>query len=178
MNTSYALNSYRSHDLNIMMKTSSGDVIEMDFSNKKTASLKHKQDDNSSSSSMKFSSMESFSFSIDSNGIDERDKKEIQEFIKIAQPFIDSFLEELQTDNPKSPVAKIAKDVASVFDPQRQRDQNNKNFVKNNIVDMFDDSFSKNKLPQDKQKDIFQQMQMLLQKTLQEFDEFNKNIYA
>jgi len=178
MSTSYGLDAYRSHDLNIMMKTSSGDVITMDFSNKNSASIRNKTDGDSSSTSMKFSSMQSFQFSMDSNGIDEQDKKEIDEFMKIAQPFIDSFMEELEEDEPKSPVGKVAKDIASIFEPNKQRDENNKNFVKSNIVDMFDNSIQKLELPETKTDDIFKQAQKLLEQTLKEFDEFNKSIYA
>ena len=43
---------------------------------------------------------------------------------------------------------------------------------------MFDNSIEKRKLPQIKQTDLFQQAQKLLEKTLQEFTEFNKSIYA
>ncbi|MEA1955941.1 MAG: hypothetical protein U9N02_05560 [Campylobacterota bacterium] len=178
MNTSYGLDSYRSHDLNIMMKTSSGDAIEMDFSNKNSASIRHKEDGDSSSTSMKFSSMQSFQFNIDSNGIDENDKKEIEEFMKIAQPFIDSFMKELEEDSPKSPINKIAKDIASIFEPNKERSENSKNFVKSNIVDMFDDSMKKLELPEIEKSNIFEQAQKLLEKTLQEFKEFNKSIYA
>ena len=178
MNTSYGLDSYRLHDLNIMMKTSSGDVIEMDFSNKNSASLRHNKNDDGSSTTMKFSSMQSFQFNMDSNGIDEQDKKEIKEFMKIAQPFIDSFMEELEEDNPKSPVNQVAKDIASIFEPNKQRDANTTNFVKSNIVDMFDNSMQKLELPEIKQTDILEQAQKLLERTLLEFDEFNKSIYA
>ena len=178
MNSLTSLDAYRSHDLNIMMKTSSGDVIEMDFSNKNSASIRHNQNDDGSSTSMKFSSMQSFQFIIDSNGIDAQDKKEIDEFMKIAQPFIDSFMEELEEDNPKSPINQVAKDIASIFEPNKQRDANSTNFVKSNIIDMFDNSMQKLELPETKQTNIFEQAQELLEKTLQEFEEFNKSIYA
>lgn len=178
MNTSYGLDSYRSHDLNIMMKTSSGDVIEMDFSNKQSSSIRHKESDGSSSTSMKFSSMQSFQFNVESNGIDAQDKKEIEEFMKIAQPFIDSFMKELEEDSQKSPISKVAKEIASIFEPNKERDENSKNFLKSNIVDMFDNSISKLELPEIKTVDLFKQAQKLLEQTLKEFEEFNKSIYA
>lgn len=183
MNTSYALDSYRAHDLNIAMRTSSGDVIEMDFSNTQSASLRYQENESASKTSMSFSSMQSFQFSIQSNGIDEQDQKEIDAFMKIAQPFIDNFLKELDDTAPKSPVNKIAHDIASIFEPNKERDENNKNNVKNNIVKMFDNSFKELEKPQEKNTidsidKIFEQAQKLLEKTLKEFDEFNKNLYA
>ncbi len=178
MNTSYSLDSYRAHDLNIQMKTSSGDVIKMDFSNKQSLSMKQNQNEDSTSSSMQFASMQSYEFNVESNGIDEQDKKEIKAFMKIAQPYIDSFMDELKENNQKSPIGKIAHDIASIFEPNKPRDENNKNFVKSGIVNMFDNSIKKLELPEIKQADIFKEAQKLLEQTLKEFDEFNKNIYA
>ena len=177
MNTSYALNSYRSHELNISMRTSSGDVIEMDFANASSLSVSHSKNSNTSSTSMSFASMSSFAFSIDSNGIDKQDRKEIDAFMKIAQPYIDNFLKELKEQTPTSPVSKLANKIASVFEPNRQRDEGEKNHVKTNIVDMFDKSLSKIK-EQNTIDKIFEDAKNLLEKTLKEFEEFNKNLYV
>jgi len=174
MNTSYAMNTYRSHDLNIAMKTSSGDVIKMDFSNEQSTSLNYKSDGNATTRSMRFSSMQSFQFSIKSNGIDEQDKKEIAAFMQKAQPFIDKFLKELEEDAPKSPVTKIAKKIAGIFQPNEQRSDVQNKHIKTNIVKMFDNSLEKIAQPQD----IFKEAQKLLEKTLKEFDKLNQEIYA
>jgi hypothetical protein len=178
MNSSYALDAYSSHNLNVSMKTSSGDVINLDFTNKKSLSMQSNNSNDSSSSSMKFSSMRSFEFHIETNGIDEQDAKEIKEFMKIAQPKIDSFLKELQDEAPKSPVTKLAKDITSIFEPSKLRDENNKDFVKKNIVDMFDNSLEEAQIPEPKQHDIFKEVQKLLEQTLKEFEDFNKKLYA
>jgi len=183
MNTSYGLDTYRAHDLNIAMRTSSGDVIKMDFSNEQAASLRHSQSGNSSETSMSFSSMQSFQFSIKSNGIDAQDQKEIDEFMKIAQPFIDDFLAELSQDAPGTPVTKLAHDIAGLFDPNRERSEDGKNAIKTNIVKMFDNALAEIKPPQeismeDIIKKIFEETQKLLEKTLKEFDNFNKELYA
>jgi len=184
LNTSYGVDAYRSHELSIAMKTSSGDTITFDFANKQSGSYLNKQSDTGSQMSMKFSSMQSFSFSMETNGISEQDQKEIDAFMKIAQPYIDNFLGELQNDAPTSPVTKMAKDIASIFEPSKERTLDQKNFTKSSIVDMFDNSISKLQLPQksvNDQKvfeDIFKQAQTLLEKTLKEFDDFNKSIYA
>lgn len=186
MNTSYGMDAYRTHDLNIAMKTSSGDIIKMDFANHQSASMRHQQNQNDSQTYMSFSSMQSFKFSIESNGIDAQDQKEIESFMKVAQPYIDSFLKELEEAVPKSPVSQLANKIASIFEPSKERDENAKNNIKTNIVEMFDDSIRKLKMPEKSEQlnptklmeNIFEQTQKLLEKTLQEFDEFNKNIYA
>jgi len=181
MNTSYSLDAYKSHDLNIAMKTSSGDVITMDFANEQAGSLSQTKSANGTNTSASFSSMQSFQFSIDSNGITEQDQKEIDKFMKIAQPFINDFLKELQDDAPKSPVTKLANQIASIFEPSKQRDTNEKNLVKTNIVKTFDNALENVQPKQDSENSldkIFKDMQKLLEKTVQEFDQFNKNIYA
>ncbi|MCK9455545.1 MAG: hypothetical protein WCY51_04165 [Sulfurimonas sp.] len=186
MNTSFAMDAYRAHDLNIVMKTSSGDVIKMDFANHQSASMSHKHNQNGSQASMSFSSMQSFKFSIDSNGIDAQDQKEIDAFMKIAQPHIDSFLKEFEDAAPSSPVSQLAHKIASIFEPSKIRDENSKNHVKTNIVEMFDNSIKKLKTPQKSEQidttelmdKIFEQTKKLLEKTLQEFDKFNKKLYA
>ncbi len=183
MNTSYGVDAYRAHDLNIAMKTSSGDVIKMDFSNENSASFRRRETDDGSKTEMSFASQQSFQFSIKSNGIDEQDQKEIDEFMKTAQPFIDSFLKELSQDFPKSPVTQLARQIASIFNPNKERDEDGKNAIKTNIVKMFDKALQEVQAPketsiEDVVKKIFEDTQKLLEKTLKEFDNFNKNLYA
>ncbi len=183
MNTSYSLDTYRAHDLNISMRTSSGDVIEMDFANHQSTSLSHEQNANGSKTQMSFSSMQSFQYSVDSNGIDAQDKKEIDAFMKIAQPFIDDFLKELEDASPKSPVSQLAHKIASIFEPNSERSENSKNHVKINIVEMFDSAMKKLEIPEQSNREdlidkMFKETQKLLEKTLKEFDNFNTNIYA
>ena len=183
MNTNYALESYLSHDLNIMMKTSSGDTISMDFSNERSASLRKSSDANGSQTSMKFSSMEAFSFSMQSNGIDAQDQKEIDAFMEIAQPYIDNFLEGLGNDSQNSPIGKIARDIASVFEPAKERSVEQKEGVKANIVNLFDKAITqfqppKQLSPEEMMEKIFNESKKLLEKTLQEFDDFGKMLYA
>lgn len=183
MQTSYAFDSYRAHDLNIAMRTSSGDVIKMDFANHQSSSINQLENDSGSRTSMSFSSMQSFQFSVDSNGIDKQDQKEINAFMKIAQPFIDDFLKELEDVAPKSPVSQLAHKIASIFEPSRDRDENEKNNIKTNIVEMFDNSIEKLKAPEKLNREnllekILEDAKKLLEKTLKEFDEFNKILYA
>ncbi|MBC8237200.1 MAG: hypothetical protein H8E76_03130 [Helicobacteraceae bacterium] len=199
MDTSYSMDTYRAHDLNISMRTSSGDTIEMDFSNQQSSSLAYQSSEKGSSTSMSFSSMQSFSFKLESNGISKQDQKEIDAFMKTAQPFIDDFLKELKEDAPKSPVTKLAREIADIFEPSRQRDENHKNHTKSSIVNMFDDSMKKlhhaEKTDKEDSKDnkhvktqtldmekvmdkIFKDAQKLLEKTLKEFDQLNKSFYA
>ena len=176
--TTQALSAYRSHDLSIMMKTSSGDVINLDFSNEKSLQYAKKQSENGSQELLKFSSMQSFSFSMRTNGIDEQDKKEIAAFMKLARPYIDKFLKELGEDAPKSPVNKIAQQIADIFSPMKAKDEDTKALTKNSIVKMFDDSMAQNKEITKSFDELFKQTQKLLEKTLHAFEKETKEIYA
>ena len=199
MNTSYSMDTYRAHDLNISMRTSSGDTIELDFSNQQASSLAYEKNEKGSNTSMSFSSMQSFSFNVESNGISKQDQKEIDAFMKTAQPFIDNFLEELQEDAPTSPVTQLAQKISDIFQPNAPRDENHKNHAKSSIVNMFDNSMKKlqhsektdkadpkdnvdvkvETLDMEKVMDkIFKDAQKLLEKTLKEFDQLNKSFYA
>ncbi|MCX6052003.1 MAG: hypothetical protein NTZ60_05765 [Campylobacterales bacterium] len=174
MNTSYGVNAYTSHDLNISMKTSSGDVIKMDFANKQELSMSSEKNKNGTKESLSFSSMQSFQFSMTGNGIDEQDQKEIDAFMKTAKPFIDSFLKELEQDAPKTPVTKLANQIADIFAPMKEKDENTKNHAKSGIVKSFDNSMKQS----DSMEKIFEDVKKLLEKTLQSFDELNKKLYA
>ena len=179
----YEQNNYYAHDLNIAMQTSSGDRITMDFSNHKSSSLSYSKDTKSESASMQFSSMQSFQFSIESNGIDAQDKEEIDAFMKKAKPFIDKFLKELSQDAPNTPVTQMAKQIAVAFEPNTQNTPQKNKHIKTNIVKAFDEAFKQ--LPPQKEEinantleKIFKDAQKLLEKTLKEFDDFNKKIYV
>lgn len=174
MNTTNGLNSYKSHDLNITMRTSSGDVIKMDFANKQSLSYSSQKNEDTTKQSLTFSSMQSFQFTMTSNGIDAQDKKEIDAFMKIAQPYIDNFLKELDQDAPKTPVTKLAHQIADIFQPMQEKNEDTQNYVKTNLVKMFDNSMQQI----DNIEKIFDDVKLLLEKILQEFDQLNKAIYA
>ncbi len=174
MNATNGLNSYKSHDLNITMRTSSGDVIKMDFANKQSLSYSSQKNEDTTKQSLTFSSMQSFQFTMTSNGIDAQDKKEIDAFMKIAQPYIDNFLKELDQDAPKTPVTKLAHQIADIFQPMQEKNEDTQNYVKTNLVKMFDNNMQQI----DNIEKIFDDVKLLLEKILQEFDQLNKAIYA
>ena len=171
---SSSVDAYRSHDLNIQMRTSSGDAISLDFSNKQELSTQQTKDANGSSSSFSFSSMQSYSFKVDSNGIDAQDKKEIQAFMKIAQPYIDNFMKELSGGEQSTPRGQITKALNEVLTPLKGKGQDHQNHVKNEIVKVFDKAAS-----QIEQFDkIFEESQKLLENVLDMFDKVEQDLYA
>ena len=174
MISSTSLNAYRSHELSIDMKTSSGDTLSLNFENTQELSLASHQNDTSKETNFSFSSMQAFSFKLDSNGISEQDQKEIDAFMKKAQPYIDKFMKELEDQNQNSPINKVASDVTKLMGDLKNRDENVKNDTKKGIVDIFDNTL-KNVKTNEKMID---EAQKLLQKILDGFDKILEPLYA
>lgn len=112
------------------MKTSSGDTLLLTFQNEQSLSMNQKTALNSKEEVFSFSSMQAFSFNLDSNGISEQDQKEIDRFMKETQPYIDKFMKELEEQNQTSPINKVAYDVTKLIENLKNSDENVKNHAK------------------------------------------------
>ena len=177
MYTSYSYDAYKAHDLNLYMKTSSGDEISLDFSKYSELSASNEQNDNSTKTSLTLSEMQSFSYSMKSNGITEQDQKEIDEFMAKAQPYINKFLKEFEEETPKSPVALLARKVASMFNPNIDRDANETEYIKANIVDVVDNGLLEYSSSKNIDK-LFEESKKLLEMIMLEFDNYDSKQYA
>lgn len=174
MTTATSLDAYRSHELNIYMKTSSGDTLSLNFQNEQSLSLNQKKSENTKEQSFSFSSMQSFSFNLDSNGISEQDQKEIDAFMKKAQPYIDKFMKELADQNQTSPINKVASDVTKMIGNLKNSDENVKNHAKKGVVDLFDNAVNNAK----SNEKMIDEAQKLLKKVLEGFDKLFEPLYA
>jgi hypothetical protein len=174
MTTATSYDAYRSHELAISMKTSSGDTLSLNFTNEQSLSLGEKTTSDSKEQSFSFASMQAFSFNIDSNGITEQDQKEINAFMKKAQPYIDKFMKELQDQNQTSPINKIASDVTKLIGNLKNSDENVKNNAKKGVVDLFDNTVKETKTTEK----MIEEAQKLMQKIIDGFDKAFQPIYA
>lgn len=174
MISSSSLDAYRSHELSIAMKTSSGDTLSLNFENEQSLSMSTKTTSNSKEETFSFSSMQAFSFNMDSNGISEQDQKEINAFMKKAQPYIDKFMKELEDQNQTSPINKIASDVTKLIGNLKNSDENVKNHAKKGIVDLFDNAVKETKTTEK----MIEEAQKLMQKIIDGFDKMFEPLYA
>ncbi len=174
MISSSSLDAYRSHELSIAMKTSSGDTLSLNFENEQSLSMSTKTTSNSQEESFSFSSMQAFSFNIESNGISEQDQKEINAFMKEAQPYIDKFMKELEEQNQTSPINKIASDVTKLIGNLKNSDENVKNSAKKGVVDLFDNAVKEIKTTEK----MIEEAQKLMQKIIDGFDKMFEPMYA
>lgn len=174
MISSASLDAYRSHELSIQMKTSSGDTLSLNFQNEQSLSLDEKTTANSKEQAFSFSSTQAFSFKMESNGISEQDQQEINAFMKKAQPYIDKFMKELEDQNQTTPVNKIASDVTKLIGNLKNSDENVKNHAKKGIVDLFDNAVQNVK----SHEKMIDEAQKLLKKILDAFDKKFEPLYA
>jgi hypothetical protein len=175
MNTSYELSAYQSHELNIQMRTSSGDVITMDFENTKELALSAQKNQKGESGAFSFASLQQYQFSVQSNGIDAQDQKEIEAFMEIAKPYIDNFMQELADDQQKTPLNQIADLVEKSMQPLKALQSDAQNSAKNDLVSLFDNS-----LKQFEQSEkLIDESQKLLDRILKGFEnDFESLLYA
>lgn len=174
MISSSSLDAYRSHELSIAIKTSSGDTLSLNFENEQSLSMNEKTTSHSKEQSFSFSSMQAFSFNLESNGISEQDQKEINAFMKEAKPFIDKFIKELEDQNQNSPINKIASDVTKLIGNLKNSDDNVKNHAKKGVVDLFDNAVKEVKTTEK----MIEEAQKLMQKIIDGFDKLFEPLYA
>ncbi len=174
MTSSTSLNAYRSHELSIDMRTSSGDKLSLNFENTQELSLSSQQNDQSKSTAFSFSSLQAFSFKLDSNGISEQDQNEINAFMEKAQPYINTFMKELEAQNQTSPINKVASEVTKLIGNLKNSDENVKESAKKGVVDLFDNAAQTLK----SHEKMIDEAQKLLQKIIDGFDTMFEPLYA
>lgn len=165
---------YYSHDLNIQMRTSSGDTINMEFSNTQELSVEQNRKNDAGLDSFSFASMKSYRFHMDSNGIDEQDKKEIEAFMKTAQPYIDNFVKELESGERHTPLNQAVKTVSDIFASVEEKSLESKNYAKNGIVKLMDNAL---KQVEQHQK-LLDDSQAFLDKIFDRMEKYEAMIYA
>jgi len=176
MNVNSALNAYSQHSLSIDIKTSSGDSIELDFNNEK--SLQYSS--NGKQQSFSFSSLESFSFHYEGNGIDAQDKKEIEAFLKMAQPNIDNFVAGLNDGSSLTqPINQLTQNISQMFKPVKSSgDENLLNFTKQGLVNAMDKALKKEVEPFEQTEKILSHAQRFLEQMLKQLEKTEESFYV
>lgn len=170
-----SLDAYRSHDLNIAIRTSSGDEINIDLSNEQQLSSQSYQSQTGTAQRLSYASEQAYRFEVKSNGIDAQDRAEIEEFLKLAQPYIDNFLSELDAGSNTTPLSRVHDDINALLSPVKALETNTQNLAKNEIVNLFDQSVN----TKTHTEDIFEEARKLLDKILSSFENsFSDYLYA
>jgi len=176
MNVNTALNAYSQHSLSIDIKTSSGDLIELDFNNEKSLDYSS----NEEGKSFSFSSLESFSYHYEGDGIDAQDKKEIDAFLKIAQPNIDRFMAGLNEGSSlHEPINKLTNDITNIFTPIKEKADNNLlNLVKEGLTHGVDKALAKEINPFEQTQEVLSHAQRFLEQMMKHLDKAEDLLYV
>ncbi len=176
MNINTALSAYSQHSLSIDIKTSSGDIILFDFNNEKSLDYS----ENEAQRSFSFSSMESFSFHYEGNGIDAQDKKEIDAFLKLAQPNIDNFVAGLNDGSSLTkPINQLTQNISQLFKPLKENADNNLlNLSKEGLVKAMDRAFAKELSPLEQTQEVISHAQRFLEQMLKQLDKAEESFYV
>lgn len=176
MNVNTALSAYSQHSLSIDIKTSSGDTIELDFNNEKSLDYSS----NEKGKAFSFSSLESFTYSYQGDGIDAQDRKEIDAFLKMAQPNIDNFMAGLNEGSSlNEPISKLTKNITSLFGPIKDKgDENLLNFVKHGLTNGVDKALSKEIEPLKQTQEILTHAQRFLEQMMKQLDKVEEAFYV
>ncbi|MDP3301214.1 MAG: hypothetical protein Q8S36_04515 [Sulfuricurvum sp.] len=175
-----SLDAYRSHELTMQMKTSSGDILSLNFGNTQELTLNSRQNDGTKESSFSFSSTQAFAFELNTNGITEQDQKEINAFMKKAQPYINKFMKELSDGEQKSPINKMASDLTKALGDLKHSDESVKNYAKKGVVDLFDNALKQTPPPKNENDMIkmVNEAEKFLKKIFESFDRLFEPLYA
>ncbi|MCR4941665.1 MAG: ATP/GTP-binding protein [Campylobacter sp.] len=158
MNTNLtAAGSYNNMDFQI--QTSSGDKLSLSMFHNQSLKMQKTQGDGFSSQTLTLSRAYGYEFEYEGNGLDANDIKEIQEAMKLIQPSIDKFMENIQNgfNYSNGDIENLANELKK--DMPQSLDLNKANAISKHTLDLFDRLLEQHKADQ-----------QLLEKTKRLFD--------
>lgn len=165
---SISASNYAYNDFSLSLQTSSGDTINLKMYDEKAVDFSHGEDKTSSSTTLSLSHAYGYSFEYNGDGIDENDKKEIQAAMKLVQPMIDVYLNNVQKSEPSTAdITNTAFDINTYL--PKQKDSNTKGYLNDNILKSMDDTLATMKNNNEK---ILQNAQKLFDALLKQSDSF------
>ncbi|MCD8544663.1 MAG: hypothetical protein LRY52_07340 [Sulfurospirillum cavolei] len=132
--TNYSYNS-----LGFSLQTSSGDVIDLNMYDERSASISHEQSGGTQNTMLSLSHAYGYSFHYEGDGIDENDQKEIDAAMQLIQPQIDEYLSNVQKS---SETVTLASAINTAYEVNQTlpsaKDQNTQNYTNNSLLKMID----------------------------------------
>ena len=143
--------SYQSINLNnfdFSFKTSGGDEIKFNMYDNKTVDYESSKNHNTSAQSLTLTHEYGYSFSYKGDGLDENDKIELAKALEDIAPSVEKFIKNVK-DGEEPTFAKIT-NLANSLKKQLPeiKDENHKNFISNNTLNLFDRLMEKQKADQ------------------------------
>ncbi|MDD2382576.1 MAG: ATP/GTP-binding protein [Sulfurospirillaceae bacterium] len=165
---SISASNYAYNDFSLSLQTSSGDTINLKMYDEKAVDFSHSEDKTSRSTTLSLSHAYGYSFEYNGDGIDENDKKEIQAAMKLVQPMIDEYLNNVQKSEPSTAdITNTAFDINTYL--PKQKDSNTKGYLNDNILKSMDNTLATMKNNNEK---ILQNAQKLFDAILKQNNSF------
>lgn len=129
--------SYTYNDFSFSMKTSSGDTISLNMHDERMAEFSHQKNDTTEITTLSLSHAYGYSFAYEGNGVDEQDKQEIADAMKLVQPIMEEFLNNVSDVEPKNKnIVNNAFDISSYL--PKPKDNNTKNYLNDATLKTID----------------------------------------
>ncbi|MGE4398880.1 MAG: hypothetical protein AB7D29_05080 [Campylobacterales bacterium] len=158
-----------SSNLAFSFQTSSGDKIDLQLYSQKQLGYEQNKD----GESLMFASKEGYKFRFETNGLSEQDKAEIADAMKKIEPMINKFIDDSGSNSfLKEPLDMVAANINATL--PKPKDDNAKNALSASTVGLFDNLLKKAEKP----KDLFEDMQKLLDKILKNIQNPQNVFYA
>ena len=165
---SISANNYAYNDFSVSLQTSSGDTINFKMYDEKAISIASTQDSTSSTTTFSLTHAYGYSFEYNGDGIDENDKKEIQSAMKVVQPMLDEYLNNVQdSETSIADITNTAFDINTYL--PKTEDSNTKSYLNDSILKAMDESLS---TLQHQNEKILQNAQKLFNALLKQSDSF------
>ena len=132
-------NNYSYNSLGFSLQTSSGDVIDLNMYDERSASISHEQSGGTQNTMLSLSHPYGYNFHYEGDGIDENDQKEIDAAMQLIQPQIDEYLSNVQKS---SETVTLASAINTAYEVNQTlpnaKDQNTQNYTNNSLLKMID----------------------------------------
>lgn len=134
------INNSSLNSLNFSIKTNSGDEINLSMYDNKQTSLKASDNENGLQAEFSLRHAYGYNFHYSGNGIDENDKKQIDEALKVLQPKIDEFMKNANNNDLPSPksLMNFSKQIKDELPTPKGEDH--KQLIHEGLLNMLDKS--------------------------------------
>jgi hypothetical protein len=121
------------------LHTSSGDTVSLSMYDEKSLSFSHKEEAGVRTSTMSLRHEFGYRFHYEGNGIDARDRKEIEEAMKTIRPMFRQFLENVQKSDEMPGLEEVT-NITQLLKGglPEPKDENTRNYLKDRAVDEMD----------------------------------------
>lgn len=117
---------YNYNSFGFSLQTSSGDTINLSLYNERSAEFSQSTDGNERTTTLSLSNAYGYSFSYEGNGIDAKDKKEIDEAMKVIEPMMDEYLKSVeQANSSTAKLTNTAYDINALLPKSENLDTQN-----------------------------------------------------